>query len=170
MRRERRRSVPKVAYERTAAWLLGLEGVALLRALAGDRDYDKAFVDTRLAEMRDILVALDEPPFSRETWTGEVDTRQGYEWWAPTYDEPGNPLIAIEEPVVRALLEQLPRGRRIRRYSRAGGPPSRASQDAEAGQVSRSWKSSRRSRVAIACCMAGRCPVMCCRAVVASSS
>lgn len=102
-----------MAYGRSAAWLLGLEGVALLRALAGDRDYDKAFVDARLVEVRDIVAALDEPPFSPETWTDDIGTRQGYEWWAATYDEPGNPLIAIEEPVVRALLEQLPRGRAV---------------------------------------------------------
>jgi SAM-dependent methyltransferase len=112
-RRALRRSVPGVAYERSAAWLLGLEGVALLRALAGDRDYDKAFVDARLAEVRDIVAALDEPPFSRETRTGDIGARQGYEWWAVTYDEPGNPLIAIEEPVVRAVLEQLPNGRAV---------------------------------------------------------
>jgi malonyl-CoA O-methyltransferase len=28
----------------------------------------------------------------------DVDTRDGYDRWAPTYDEEGNPLLALEEP------------------------------------------------------------------------
>jgi len=33
-----------------------------------------------------------------------LPTRQGYDRWAQVYDSDGNPLIAIEEPVVRRLL------------------------------------------------------------------
>ena len=36
----------------------------------------------------------------------EVDTRDGYDRWAPNYDEEGNPLLALEEPEAdRALGE-----------------------------------------------------------------
>lgn len=33
-----------------------------------------------------------------------VPTREGYDSWAELYDGEGNPLVAIEEPVVRGLL------------------------------------------------------------------
>src|SRR5438046_70083 len=33
-----------------------------------------------------------------------VPTRQGYDLWASTYDTDGNPLIALEEPLVDGLL------------------------------------------------------------------
>ncbi len=40
-------------YQHPLAYLLGLEGIALLRAWAGD--FDKDFVDARLAEVRALL-------------------------------------------------------------------------------------------------------------------
>jgi hypothetical protein len=40
-------------YQDPLAYLLGLEGIALLDAWAGD--HDRAFVDTRLAEIRRLL-------------------------------------------------------------------------------------------------------------------
>ena len=43
-------------YQHPLAYLLGIEGLALLRAWAGD--YDEAFVTARLAEVRRLL---DEP-------------------------------------------------------------------------------------------------------------
>src|SRR4051812_49296456 len=45
--------------------------------------------------------------------TSEVlPTREGYDRWAATYDTDGNPLIALEEPRVDALLGDL-RGLRV---------------------------------------------------------
>ena len=37
---------------------------------------------------------------------GRIDlpTRDGYDQWAPTYDTDGNPLVALEEPLVDQLL------------------------------------------------------------------
>ncbi len=46
-----------MAYRHPAAFLLGLEGLALLRAFAGE--FDAAFVSARLAETRDILAAAE---------------------------------------------------------------------------------------------------------------
>jgi ubiquinone/menaquinone biosynthesis C-methylase UbiE len=40
----------------------------------------------------------------------ETEVRAGYEEWAGTYDQPGNPLIFLEEKITRPLLAQLPRG------------------------------------------------------------
>jgi ubiquinone/menaquinone biosynthesis C-methylase UbiE len=44
------------------------------------------------------------PPFV------EADVRLGYSQWAQTYDQPGNPLIALEEQIVRPLLNSAPVG------------------------------------------------------------
>lgn len=34
----------------------------------------------------------------------------GYRVWSRTYDEPGNPLLDVDEPIVRAILSDLPPG------------------------------------------------------------
>src|SRR5205814_1195944 len=31
-------------------------------------------------------------------------TREGYDLWAPVYDTDGNPLVALEEPLVDAMI------------------------------------------------------------------
>ncbi|MBV8931662.1 MAG: class I SAM-dependent methyltransferase, partial [Kutzneria sp.] len=40
----------------------------------------------------------------------ETSARVGYATWAQRYDEPGNPLIAMEQPVVWSLLDSAPAG------------------------------------------------------------
>ncbi len=39
-----------------------------------------------------------------------ITTQEGYEQWAPFYDEPGNQLLDIEQPIVREILDGLPVG------------------------------------------------------------
>lgn len=90
------------------AFLLGLEGVALLRAWAGDYP-DACFTDDRLAEMRALLSA-DISELGDPVDVGRVDVVSGYRSWAATYDEPGNPLIAVEQPIVHEILTGLPVG------------------------------------------------------------
>jgi ubiquinone/menaquinone biosynthesis C-methylase UbiE len=34
----------------------------------------------------------------------DVSTQEGYDLWSKTYDQPGNPLVALEEPVMAELL------------------------------------------------------------------
>jgi SAM-dependent methyltransferase len=92
---------------RQGHYLLGIEGLALLRA--GARRSLEA-VDARTDEIREILARLDEPPYSERRDLPEVDVDTGYAEWAEDYDEPGNDTIAVEEPVVRGLLNQLPAG------------------------------------------------------------
>lgn len=41
-----------------------------------------------------------------------LPTRQGYDRWAATYDSDGNPLVALEKPVIKALLGRV-RGLRV---------------------------------------------------------
>jgi len=39
-----------------------------------------------------------------------ITTREGYDRWAPFYDEPGNMLLEIEQPIGREILDDLPVG------------------------------------------------------------
>ncbi|WP_204082919.1 hypothetical protein [Asanoa ishikariensis] len=54
-----------MAYRHPAAFLLGMEGLALLRAFAGE--FDAAFVAARLAETRDILAVAERGELARPT-------------------------------------------------------------------------------------------------------
>jgi SAM-dependent methyltransferase len=87
--------------------LVGVEGLALLRHLYDGSDEE---ADRRLAEVRRLLhddaFAIGEP-------TSEAEPRDGYRSWSESYDEPGNPIVAIEQPVVWSLVEALPAGRAL---------------------------------------------------------
>lgn len=97
-----------MVYRHPLAFLLGLEGVALLRAIAGD-GFDREFVHARIEETR-ILLDRAAPTLGEGTEFGQISTEQGYDLWAEYYDEPGNPLIEIEQPVVRQILDRLDPG------------------------------------------------------------
>lgn len=96
-------------YQHPLAYLLGLEGIALLRGWAGD--FDQSFVDARIADVRALL---DDPRFLAHAGVqverGDVET--GYRQWAETYDQP-NGLFDIEEPVMHEILDDVPIGRAI---------------------------------------------------------
>jgi len=87
--------------------LIGIEGMALLRRLYDGTDEE---AERRIAEVRRIV---DDEAFAAGEATGEADARSGYERWSTRYDEPGNPLIAIEQPVVWGLLEPIAPGRAL---------------------------------------------------------
>jgi SAM-dependent methyltransferase len=87
--------------------LVGVEGLALLRHLYDGTDED---ADRRLAEVRHLL---EDESFSAAEPTSEVDPRTGYGSWSESYDDPGNPIVALEEPVVHRLLDQSARGRAL---------------------------------------------------------
>lgn len=95
-----------VIYQHPLAYLLGVEGVALLRAFAGE--YDRDFTHARLAEVRVLLEAAGQ--FGDGADTSPVTAAEGYRAWAETYDRPGNRLIDLEQPIVRRILDGLPRG------------------------------------------------------------
>ena len=91
-----------VVYRHPLAFLLGLEGVALLRAIAGD-GFDRQFVDARIEETRALLDRA-APTLGEGAELGRISTEEGYRSWAESYDQPGNPLIDVEQPVVRAIM------------------------------------------------------------------
>jgi SAM-dependent methyltransferase len=84
--------------------LAGVEGLALLRNLYDGSDADAKL---RLAELRAVL---DDPALDAAQATPEVDAAAGYAIWSDSYDDPGNPVVAIEERSVAELLSDLPAG------------------------------------------------------------
>lgn len=93
-------------YQHPLAYVLGVEGTALLRAFSGE--FDRSFVEARLAEIRDLLDC--GPLVGEAVELTELDTVAGYRSWAPSYDQPGNGLIDVEQPIVREILDELPLG------------------------------------------------------------
>jgi SAM-dependent methyltransferase len=97
---------PPVIYQHPLAYLLGLEGVALLRAFTGA--YGRQFTLDRFREVQALLDSADE--FGDGIEVIPITTAEAYYEWAPYYDEPGNQMIEIEEPIVREILDGLPVG------------------------------------------------------------
>jgi len=88
-------------YQDPLAYLLGLEGIALLDAWAGD--HDRAFVDARLAEISRLLD--DQKLRDRGVLAQSVSTVTAYEQQSASYDaEAGGGLFAVDEPVVAEYL------------------------------------------------------------------
>ncbi|HST19357.1 MAG TPA: class I SAM-dependent methyltransferase [Gaiellaceae bacterium] len=98
--------MPRLIYQHPLAYLLGLEGVALLRSFAGE--HDREFTLARFREIAELLEAPDA--FGAGVEARPISTQEGYDLWAPWYDEPGNQLLDIEQPIVRRLLEAVPVG------------------------------------------------------------
>jgi ubiquinone/menaquinone biosynthesis C-methylase UbiE len=97
-----------VIYQHPLAYLLGLQGAALLRAFNGE--YDREFTLARFAEIRDLLDSAGE--LGDGVTTGPVTAATGYDAWSPNYDEP-NDLVEMEQPVVQEMIDARPVGRAV---------------------------------------------------------
>jgi SAM-dependent methyltransferase len=90
-----------VIYQDPLAYLLGLEGIALLDAWAGD--HDRAFTDARLAEIRRLVD--DEKLRDRGVLAERVSTVVAYLPYSAEYDvEAAGGLFTLDEPVVAGYL------------------------------------------------------------------
>ncbi|WIV60007.1 class I SAM-dependent methyltransferase [Amycolatopsis nalaikhensis] len=94
-----------MSYEHPLAYLLGVEGLALLRAFTGE--HDREFVEARLAEVRRLL---DDDSLAHGVETDRLDSVPGYDLWAETYDRPGNAAFALDEPLLEEIVGGLPPG------------------------------------------------------------
>jgi SAM-dependent methyltransferase len=99
-----------VIYQHPLAYLLGLEGLALLRAWAGD--FDKEFVDRRLTEVRRLLADQALAGHAGVN-VNRGDTLTGYRQWAARYDEPRNSLFDADEPVMHQIIDAFPPGQAL---------------------------------------------------------
>jgi SAM-dependent methyltransferase len=87
--------------------LVGFRGLALLR----DWPFgDPERADEQLDAITDLLAHRDEPPMNEALNLEGLDHDEGYAAWAATYDDPGNALLLVEEPVLRSILEDVPLG------------------------------------------------------------
>jgi SAM-dependent methyltransferase len=93
-------------HQHPLAYLLGLEGVALLRAFAGE--YDRDFTAARIKEIRDLLDRADE--FGAGSDIPVMPTARGYDSWAATYDDEANGAFPIQDRVLLPMLDELKPG------------------------------------------------------------
>jgi SAM-dependent methyltransferase len=95
---------------RLIRYIIGTEGLALLRGWLRDQ----GSTDERLAEIEGFLRdRATHPVLAVDLPVPEVGVRDGYAKWAQTYDAAPNPLILVEEPVVREILDRVPPGRAL---------------------------------------------------------
>ncbi len=100
-------TVGRVTYQDPLAYLLGLEGLALLDGWAGDRD--RRFTEARITEMRRLLD--DDRLQGRGVHVRTVDAAGAYRLQAAGYDAgAGGGLFALDEPLVAELLVGRPAG------------------------------------------------------------
>jgi SAM-dependent methyltransferase len=88
-------------------YLLGSLGLALLRTWYGA---DAARAARRVEELARFAADPAAPPMAILMDLPEVDALEGYARWASSYDAAPNPLIRLEEPVVRAMIDRAPPG------------------------------------------------------------
>jgi hypothetical protein len=84
-----------VTYEHPLAYLLGLEGVALLRGFIGE--YDRDFVEARIADVRELLA--DESLAGTAVEVERAGTVDGYRVWSATYDDGRHPATSSQPRV-----------------------------------------------------------------------
>ena len=87
---------------RLGEYLVGVEGIALMRHLFED-DGPAA---KRVEEIRRIVCGRDDV-YQLGADVPILDFRSGYDRWSQTYDNPGNPLIHLEQTVVWSIFETI---------------------------------------------------------------
>jgi len=97
-----------VIYQHPLGYLLGLQGIALLRAFNGE--YDREFTEARIAEIRAMLDNASE--FGEGATTRPITAEHGYDVWAESYDGP-NDLLDLEEPIIRPIIDRRPIGQAL---------------------------------------------------------
>ncbi|HZR81421.1 MAG TPA: class I SAM-dependent methyltransferase [Candidatus Binatia bacterium] len=87
-------------------YFLGTQGLALLRGwMSGGPELAR-----RVDEIHRMSGAPGELPMSLTIDIREHGVADGYARWSETYDAAPNPLIRVEQPVVRAMIDRVPAG------------------------------------------------------------
>lgn len=105
-------------YQHPLGYLLGVQGLALLRAYNGE--YGREFTQARIAEIRQLLA--DDAADGLGGLSGlaalagdgaeirPLSAEQGYDVWSARYDREPNDLFTLEEPAVWGITDRLPAG------------------------------------------------------------
>ncbi|MFI1096794.1 class I SAM-dependent methyltransferase [Streptomyces sp. NPDC020917] len=96
-----------MAYENPLAYVLGLEGLALLRSFTGE--YDREYVEARIAEVRGLLDGGYAHLAGGAVEVARVGADDGYRLWSRTYDGP-NSAFDLDTPVIGEILDGMPAG------------------------------------------------------------
>jgi SAM-dependent methyltransferase len=99
----------RTIYQHPLAYLLGLEGVALMRAFAGE--YDRAFTLARIGEVRELLDRAAD--FGPGIDVAPLPVSDGYDGWAKTYDGEDNGCFPMRDTLLTPMLDRLSRGRTL---------------------------------------------------------
>jgi ubiquinone/menaquinone biosynthesis C-methylase UbiE len=70
-------------------------------------------VAAQVRDLREFAATLDQHPANIEFELQEKDVTSGYAAWSVTYDQPVNPLVSLEQPVVRSIIDAIPPGRAL---------------------------------------------------------
>jgi len=89
-----------------ANFFVGMAGLAILRNWLREPDVASA----RFDELKGFLATPDSPPLGMRLDIPHEEVESGYGRWAGAYDSAANPLIRVEQPAVRALIDALPTG------------------------------------------------------------
>lgn len=89
------------------AYLIGLEGVALLRAFAGE--HGREFTQARLAEVRSLLARADE--LGPGVDVPQISVSDGYDGWSQVYAEQDNSCFPLRDDLLAPILARLAPGR-----------------------------------------------------------
>ena len=103
---------------RVGELLLAVEGLALARHLFGG---DPSVVGRRIDAIRETLGTIDVVTAGGDgddddaierfaVQLSEAGLADGYERWSSSYDEAENPLLAVEGPILRSLIEDVAPG------------------------------------------------------------
>jgi hypothetical protein len=104
----------QVIFQHPLAYLLGLEGIALMRAFAGE--YDRAFTEARFADVR--LLLDQEDRLGPGVDVAPLSLADGYDGWAGTYDGEDNGCFPMRDDVRTPMLDRLTPGRAVGRRLR----------------------------------------------------
>lgn len=99
----------QVIHQHPLAYLLGLEGVALMRAFAGE--HDRSFIEARFAETRRLLDRAED--LGPGVDVGPLPVPDGYDGWATTYDGEDNGCFPMRDVVLTPMLDRLRPGRAL---------------------------------------------------------
>jgi SAM-dependent methyltransferase len=97
----------QILYQHPLAYLLGLEGIALMRAFAGE--HDRTFTEARFVEVRRLLDRAEDLGPGVEL--GPLPVPDGYDGWALTYDGEDNGCFPMRDDVLAPMLDRLDPGR-----------------------------------------------------------